>query len=309
MKDTATAANREGLQNLLLLDRSGDFSERDILYPFALEELLCRYVGEGGPPMIHIWRHPRAFVMGLRDSRLPQAAAAGRSLEADGYSVAVRNSGGAAVPLDLGVVNVSLIGRKRSGAIDFHDDFERMYELIALALEQADGGVSKGEIAGAYCPGDFDLSIGGRKFCGIAQRRQQHGYVVQAFIVAEGSGAQKAGIARLFYEQAAEGAAADTVYPHVSDSSMASLSELLGPGFGLGVHGQPAAEAESDSAAGGLAGAAQAFIDAIKRVVRERQTPEGLAEASARLWLPDPTEVRAMVQRMRERYGFSQEAL
>ncbi|WP_235941207.1 lipoate--protein ligase family protein [Paenibacillus puerhi] len=322
MQEKKASPSGEGLQNLLMLDRSGDFSEPDILYPFALEELLCRYVGEGGPPLIHMWRHPRAFVMGLRDSRLSSAAEASRSLEQAGYSVAVRNSGGAAVPLDLGVVNVSLIGRKPAGRIDFHDDFERMYELIALALQEAGGAVAKGEIEGAYCPGDFDLSIGGRKFCGIAQRRQQHAYVVQAFVVVEGSGAEKAALARSFYELAAAGSA-DAVYPQVREESMASLTELLGTGFARSVqpdgpeslaagNADPAGPPDEGRSTGGLRPGdtaasgptpAQTFIDAVKRVVRDRQTPDGLTDASAKLWLPDPAEVRAMAQRMRERYG------
>ncbi|SDD01346.1 octanoyl-[GcvH]:protein N-octanoyltransferase [Paenibacillus sp. UNCCL117] len=315
----ASLALEEGLHNLLLLDRSGDLSEPDILYPFALEELLCRHAGEGGPPMVHIWRHPRAFVMGLRDSRLPEAAAASSRLKQDGYRVAVRNSGGAAVPLDLGVVNVSLIGRKPAGGIDFHDDFEKMYGLIALALKEAGMPVNKGEIAGAYCPGDFDLSIGGRKFCGIAQRRQQHAYVVQAFVVVEGSGAEKAAVARSFYDHAA-GGGTDAVYPRVSASSMASLTELLGPALGrsgldsLGraeserqvgeLNGSLSGQAGDSPAEAGL-GPAQLFIDAVKRVIRERQSPDGIARATEKLWLPEPPEVRAMAQRMRERYGIA----
>ena len=56
-----------------MLDRTDDLSHQDVLYHFALDELLCRQTGEGGPAICHLWRHPRAFVMGVRDSRLPQA--------------------------------------------------------------------------------------------------------------------------------------------------------------------------------------------------------------------------------------------
>lgn len=274
-----------GWEGVLVLDRTDELGEPDVLYPFALEELLCRRAGEGGPSIVHLWRHPRAFVMGLRDSRLPGAPQASRWLEGQGYNVAVRNSGGAAVPLDLGVVNVSLIRPKRSmGDLNFRNDFESMYELIALALREAGGDVEKGEIIGAYCPGDFDLSIGGRKFCGIAQRRQQHAFVVQAFVVAEGAGSEKAKLARAFYERAAEGAPADAAYPRVTEDSMASLAELLGQQFG----------------------GAAAFADAVKRVVRERQSEAGLAAASAKLWLPPAAEVRAMAAQMRARYGISE---
>ncbi|MGF9711751.1 lipoate--protein ligase family protein [Paenibacillus naphthalenovorans] len=268
--------------DLLILDRSNDLTEPDVLYPFALEELLCRHVGEGGAPLVHLWRHPRAFVMGLRDSRLPGAGKAAEWLERDGYSVAVRNSGGAAVPLDLGVVNLSLIlPKRRQGEIDFRDDFERMVELIRLTLQETGASVSTGEVQGAYCPGDFDLSIGGRKFCGIAQRRQAHAYVVQAFVVAEGTGRQKARLAREFYQRASDQAGGGSDHPRVTEESMASLEELTGIG----------------------AAAAAKFADGVKRVIRDRQTPEGMDRAASGLWLPERDQVIEMICMLKQRYG------
>ena len=62
--------------------------------------------------------------------------------------------------------------------------------------------IDQGEIIGSFCPGEFDLSIGGRKFCGIAQRRQQLAISVQAFLIVEGRGEEKAALARGFYETA-----------------------------------------------------------------------------------------------------------
>ncbi|WP_424768370.1 lipoate--protein ligase family protein [Paenibacillus sp. sgz302251] len=271
-----------GLSNVLLLDRMNDRTERDVLYSFALDELLCRSTGRGGPSICHIWRHPRAFVMGLRDSRLPGAAAAQRRLEAEGWSTAVRNSGGAAVPLDQGVINISLILPKaaESSVTHFHDDFERMYELIKQALHHTGCRVDKGEIAGAYCPGDYDLSIGGFKFCGIAQRRQVHAYIVQAFVVAEGSGRERARMVRSFYDQAANGESS-FAYPVVTDESTASLEELTG----LGIY------------------AGQTFVDAVKRVILSQHSTEELKEAEARLVMPTTEQIMDMAAVLRSRYA------
>ncbi|UHA76002.1 lipoate--protein ligase family protein [Paenibacillus sp. 481] len=266
---------------MLILDRTNDFTEQDVLYSFALDELLCKQTGKGGPPICHLWRHPRAFSMGLRDSRLPLAAQAQQWLEAQGYSTAIRNSGGAAVPLDLGVVNVSLILPKTGQEdVHFHSDFERMYRLIQLALHASGGKVDKGEIEGAYCPGDYDLSVGGRKFCGIAQRRQAHAYIVQGFIVAAGSGRERAQLVREFYERAAKGAE-NAKYPVVVENSTASLEELieLGPD------------------------AAHVFAEGIKRVVRERQNPAVLEQAAERFHLPEAGQVREMAEVLRRRYA------
>lgn len=270
------------LEHMLILDRSEDASERDPLYPFALDELLCRHTGQGGPSICHIWRHPRAFIMGIRDSRLPQAREAAEWLATQGYETAVRNSGGAAVPLDLGVVNLSLILPKQGiGDKHFHSDFELMYQLIQAALLETGRTVDKGEIEGAYCPGDYDLSMNGLKFCGIAQRRQSQAYIVQAFVICSGSGQASAQLVRDFYARAAGESSAPDGHPLVTDDRTASLAELIGLG--------------SD--------AAPSFAGAVKRVIRAAQHADRVAAASGQLWLPEQAAVHAMAAELRGRYG------
>ncbi|MBD2871561.1 lipoate--protein ligase family protein [Paenibacillus arenilitoris] len=273
-----------GLADFYILDRTADEAERDVLYAFALDELLCRHTGQGGPAICHMWRHPKGFVMGLRDSRLPGAGEAQRRLKAAGWSTAVRNSGGAAVPLDPGVVNLSLIVPKPSvDSFHFHDDFERLYALVSLALKETGRKVDKGEIAGAYCPGEYDLSIDGRKFCGIAQRRQTHASIVQAFVVTEGAGADRTRLVRSFYEQAAAGEGPRD-HPVVTDGSTASLEELTGLGPGAG----------------------RAFVKAVKRVLIPLQTEAELMAAEAKLALPREDEILEMAETLRARYAIEE---
>ncbi|TCZ77202.1 lipoate--protein ligase family protein [Paenibacillus albiflavus] len=261
------------LRSARLLDRSSDLAGGDILYPFALEELLCREVGKGADPIVHLWRHPRAFVMGLRDSRLPGAVQAKSSLTEQGYAVTVRNSGGAAVPLDAGVINMTIIIPKAEGKIDFHDDFERMYQLVSRTLSNWTDKVRKGEIGGSYCPGDYDLSIDGRKFCGIAQRRLLKAIAVQAFIVVEGKGMDYAEGAQAFYEQAACGQEAD--YPQVTSHSMVSLAEAIGEHV-----------------------TAQSYLEEIKSTLNQLEADKIMKLEQ----LPAPTDVESMIGTLRDRY-------
>lgn len=258
---------------MIILDRSDQFEPYDPLQAFAIDELLCKKAASSQATICHIWRHPNAFILGQRDYRLPQAVQAMEWLESNHIMPVVRHSGGAAVPLDLGVVNLSLIFPIREKASDFHHDFITMVELIQEALASTGYSVDVGEIAGAYCPGDFDLSINGKKFCGIAQRRQLHAFSVQAFINAEISHYNRASLVRQFYERAAAGApTAD--YPQVSEQSTASLEELaqLGPA------------------------AAQAFIAAIKETLLAN------GALSTGLQLPDIEEINAMAARLKQRY-------
>ncbi|MBP1995685.1 lipoate--protein ligase family protein [Paenibacillus eucommiae] len=260
--------------NMVLLDRTSISHPYDILYPFALEELLCRKIGKGGQPVAHFWRHPKAFVIGLRDSRLPHAGEANSWLHANGYKTAVRNSGGAAVPLDLGVVNISLLLPRPDGNIDYHKDFELMVTLIQEALLKLTSEVHKGEVAGSFCPGDYDLSIGGRKFCGIAQRRQQNALSVQAFVIVEGAGADKADLAKAFYDRAALGGdPAD--YPEVLQDRMASLSECLGQTL-----------------------KAEDFIHSVREILAGQGVLADLDETA----MPEEDEIQAMIEQLRNRY-------
>jgi octanoyl-[GcvH]:protein N-octanoyltransferase len=207
----------------------------DILFPFAYDELMCRKVGEGAAPVVHLWRHEKALVLGLRDRRLPMAELGMNWLSAQGYQVGVRSSGGAAVPLDPGVLNISLIVPISDGKQNFQTGFELMRQLIATTMQRFGVAIETGEVIGSYCPGTYDLAVDGRKFCGISQRRQHKAFVVQAFVVVEGHAERRGHMVRMFYEMASGEVLDDGLnpvgtptldYPHVKPSTMGSLVSL-----------------------------------------------------------------------------------
>lgn len=206
----------------------------EALLPFAYDEIQTRRTGDGDDPVLHIWRHQRAFILGLRDWKLPYAERAVQWLESLGYKAAVRHSGGAAVPLDAGVLNISLIVPKMTKRINFHEEFEAFYLWMDDVFQSLGIQITKGEIAGSYCPGDYDLSIDGIKFCGIAQRRQTKASVIQAFLNVEGSGWDRASLVKQFYEIAVSDSLGSnaptdsqqiTSCPNIIESSICSLHE------------------------------------------------------------------------------------
>lgn len=197
----------------------------DAWRPFAFEEVLMQRAER--LPVVHIWRHARAFIAGMRDRRLPRAEEALRRLRQEGYATVVRNSGGAAVPLHEGVLNISVIFPRTKGTLDIYDDFAWMVDFLSAVLAPLNVRFERGEVRGSYCPGEYDLSIRGRKFCGIAQRRRIEAYTVQAFVIVEGDGMAAGQIAKRFYEEAA-GGRDDLGAPQVRPETMASLLELTG---------------------------------------------------------------------------------
>ncbi len=281
MKDTSGIL----LSTVYKLDQSNENEMRDVLFPFALEEWWCRHMNQVKVPIIHLWTHPRAFVMGLRDSRLPEARAAKQWLEHQGYHTAVRNSGGLAVPLDAGVLNVSLLLPKTAIQMEFHREFFWMTSMIQRVVsswirENRSGEISSedirsGEIRGSFCPGEYDMSIGGRKFCGIAQRRLQQAVSVQAFIIVEGDGEVRAEQVKEFYRRATNHLAITGV-PEIIPQVTASLSQAL--------H-QPITVSQ--------------VADHISRLLAE----EGIEVLSQQPQMPSRLDIQAGIDEMKLRYG------
>lgn len=269
---------------LRLYDRSAQCLTDDVLLPFAFEECAMREVAESGIPAVHLWRHRRAVVLGLRDRKLPQAAEAIRWLEDEGFQVGVRHSGGAAVPLDPGVLNVTLMVPKPPGQLDFHDDFVQMSEWIAGVVNPGGLPVAVGEIRGSYCPGNYDLSIHGKKFCGIAQRRQVRAIAVQAFVNVEGSGEARSEQIRQYYRRASAGATSGVCAPTVRPNCVTSLAES-------------AASIASETEAEPIRTVAQ-FVERWIEMLRQRFE---LIEAECRPDLNDP-DVRETARQIRARY-------
>lgn len=213
-------------KNMIIIDHTSHHERIDPMYYFAYDELLCKLAGEQQLSFCHLWKHPAAFILGQQDARLPYVQNALEYVQQEGYHPLVRHSGGAAVPLDQEVINLSLIFPKMKEARTLNEDFERMFQLIKQALAKYEADVQTGEIYGAYCPGEYDLSINGYKFCGIAQRRQLNGYCIQAFNVVLGDGKERAALVKKFYQRATNDEPA-LKYPHIIEEKTASLAQLL----------------------------------------------------------------------------------
>ena len=168
------------------------------LAPFVDQEALTLAAREQRLPILHYWVHRQALLLGARDEKLPYAHDAIDALRHAGWSVVVRPFGGLAVPVDSGVLNVSLIMPEDWTLSDM---FVLFSELLADACRPA-GRVRVGEIAGSYCVGRYDLSIDGVKYAGIAQRRIVGAVVASAFINVFGTALDRISTIRTFYKLA-----------------------------------------------------------------------------------------------------------
>lgn len=198
------------------------------LTSFAVDDALSLSVGNNeSPPAIRLWIHPKTIVLGIPDARLPYIEDGVRFLIDNGYHVVVRNSGGLAVALDGGVLNISLI-IPGVHELSIHDCYDAMVSFVKYMLRDVTDEIEAYEITNSYCPGDYDLSIHGKKFAGISQRRVKDGAAVQIYLDLEGESYQRASLIRKFYHISKRGESTKFTYPDVDPEVMGSLSNLLG---------------------------------------------------------------------------------
>jgi octanoyl-[GcvH]:protein N-octanoyltransferase len=125
--------------------------------------------------LARLWQTAAAcLAVPSRISALPGFAEAAARSAARDWPVIVRATGGAPVPQFPGMLNVALAYRldaDRPWSLD--DGYRHLAHLLTGALKPLDLVVEIGEIADAFCPGRYDLSLGGRKIAGLAQRRRR----------------------------------------------------------------------------------------------------------------------------------------
>lgn len=199
------------------------------LASFAIDDALAISVGQQlSPPTLRLWTHETTAVLGIPDSRLPYIEEAIQYLKHKGYQVTVRNSGGLAVALDPGILNLSLIlPSQKELSIDVA--YQTMYRFVQQMLEDLTDQIKAYEIIGSFCPGDYDLSIGGVKFAGISQRRVRQGTAIQIYIDVAGESRQRAKDLKEFYRIGQKDVTTSFTYPTIQPDVHGALNKLLSP--------------------------------------------------------------------------------
>lgn len=210
------------------VDQSISANQRSPLESFAMDDTLCHLVGQDmSNATIRTWVHEDSVVLGIQDHRLPHIDQGMAQLRANGYEPIVRNSGGLAVVLDAGVLNISIVIDETT-PLSINAAFDVMVDFIRALFPQIAHKIEAYEIVGSYCPGSYDLSIDGKKFAGISQRRMKNGIAVQIYLCVEGSGSKRAELIREFYAAGLQGEETKFQYPIITPHVMASLQELTG---------------------------------------------------------------------------------
>lgn len=128
---------------------------------------LLSQVAETGDPLARVWRPAPHVSFGPRDVRDPGYAAATEAATSRGFAVVERSMGGR--PVAFSGRSLALVRADPPADDSIADRYERVGGPVANALAGLGVPVEWGSPPGAFCPGTYGLSAGG-KLVGLAQR-------------------------------------------------------------------------------------------------------------------------------------------
>lgn len=214
--------------NALILEHMNLTSHQG-LEPFIYTDILAEYAGNHQVTCFHFWTMKNQLILGMQDTRVTDLSAGVSSILANNYQPIVRNSGGLAVVADEGVLNFSMIMPQpaEKNSLSINHGYELMKQMIEEALIDFNCQIDAFEVTDSYCPGEFDLSINGKKFAGISQRRIKKGIGVMIYLSVEGNQHARGELVKSFYKAGLGEDFGKNKFPPVNPDSMANLSELL----------------------------------------------------------------------------------
>lgn len=192
---------------------------------FALTDALIHYSAEVKQPIIYFWPTDNIIFIGMIDTKLPFLKDALSVFDDANYHYIVRNSGGLAVVSDPGVLNFSIIfPEEETGRLKINDAYERMHDIISASLVPYGVNIEAKEVPESYCPGDYDLSINGRKIAGISQRRIKGGLAIMIYISMDGDQDKRSLIVKDFYSKGLQSKEVKWHYPDIDPAVMTTVS-------------------------------------------------------------------------------------
>ncbi|MGB7398987.1 lipoyl protein ligase domain-containing protein [Castellaniella sp.] len=128
-------------------------------------------------PVACLWSAPQCLVVPRTYAAKPGFAQAQQTMNAQGWPVYVRQSGGGVVPQGAGILNLSLARLFSGRPLDHSEDFyQQLCSIIASALLFFGIEARAQAVEGSFCDGRFNLAVGNpaKKIAGTAQwwRRQ-----------------------------------------------------------------------------------------------------------------------------------------
>lgn len=169
----------------------------------------------------------QGVILGKLDTVLPGFVDGMAYLQRQSLPVMIRKAGGLGVVCDEDVLNLTFLLSKHHPIYGgLHASYTLAVELIRYFLKGYGIEPEAKAIPQSYCPGDYDLSVDGKKIAGIAQFRSKEAVMVMATLAVGGDQAQRCALMRGFYERA--NLNQDPTYPDIDPKVMVTLNTVIG---------------------------------------------------------------------------------
>lgn len=167
----------------------------------AVGKLAAAVAAGEHPPCMLIWRAMPALVATGTEARQAGFLRACAVLQATGWPVVVRKSGGGLFPVTPDTLQVAMLRRRESG-LSFDQVYGRLAHVIVGALASLGLAAEVAEVPTAFCPGRYDIAVEGRKIAGLSQHWPADGSVIaEASVLAGGYPQELAAVVNRFDDE------------------------------------------------------------------------------------------------------------
>ncbi|QFP79048.1 lipoyl protein ligase domain-containing protein [Latilactobacillus graminis] len=194
---------------------------------FAHTNSLLALSNQTQQPIIHFWTLTENVILGMMDTKLPAYPQATQALTTAHYAHFVRNAGGLGIVSDDGVLNISFYLPAMANRLTIKQAYALMHQLFTTTFTDYPVTIDHFEVTHSYCPGEYDLSINGQKFAGIAQRRAKNGIAVLLYASINGDQLARGQLMHTFYTAGQAHTQTRWTFPDVIPDTMANLADLL----------------------------------------------------------------------------------
>ncbi len=180
-----------------------------------------------------LWRSRRALVVPRSATHKPGFTDATTYCDAQGWPVITRSTGGELTPQDPGFINLSMVVKLNKNQLSIKGSYELICDVMSRWLKKYGIQSEYGSVKGAFCDGDYNLVVDGKKIAGTAQRWQRirdakvvsrggdTALLIHAVILCDGPLQEMWQICNQFYEHC-------ELPPFIKDDCHLTLAQLMG---------------------------------------------------------------------------------
>jgi len=121
-----------------------------------------------------MWSANQCLVVPLKLSHHPDFAMAAQASAASGWPVHVRQTGGGVTPQGPGIINISLaLANKTDSRLSITKSYQLLCNPMIAELKQLGVCAYCASVPEAFCDGDYNTVVDGKKMVGTAQRHSR----------------------------------------------------------------------------------------------------------------------------------------